>query len=305
MQNVLSRTEQADPQPLMCDAQISRQRVTGKGRVSFKHHTHTKLDRLYQDGSAKIRIPKSYENRAQAYLMNTAGGLTGGDQIDWSVDLAAGAAAAITTPGCERAYRTIGGQAARVRNTISLGANASLFWVPQETLLYDNSALDRSFEANLAGSAELMLCEAIILGRPSMGETVDQLSFHDRWRVRRDGRLIFADDFRLSDSIQALRGRSALLSKAGAFATILYCGNGDLESHRQKVENTRKLLTDSPSSFGISALCGDPGTERIVARFSAPDGFTLRRALQTALTVICDGESLPGEWSQHPVIRMR
>jgi len=297
MQNVLSRADQTNPPLSVCGAQLKRQRVTGTGRVSFKHQDLTRLDRLYQDGSAKIRIPKTYAGRAHAYLMNTAGGLTGGDRIEWSVELGADTAAAITTPGCERAYRTDEGGPARVENSISVGVDASLIWVPQETLLYDRSTLERSFEAELAQGAELLLCEAIILGRPSMGEAVDRLFFHDHWRVRRDGRLVFADEFRLSDSIRHLRDRSALLSGAGAFATILYCGPGDLESHRQKADAVWTAIAGIEVTAGISALGANSGMERLIARFAASDGFTLRRALRNALAAICGGESLPGEWS--------
>ena len=41
-------------------------------------------------------------------------------------------------------------------------------------------------------AARLLAVEAVVLGRTAMGESVRQGRLRDRWRIRREGRLIFA-----------------------------------------------------------------------------------------------------------------
>ena len=49
----------------------------------------------------------------------------------------------------------------------------------------------------------LLLAEAVVFGRSGMGEAVEQGALSDRWRVRRDGRLIYAEAVRLDGAIAA------------------------------------------------------------------------------------------------------
>ena len=118
----------------------SHQRVKGSAAVSFKNvHEKTKLDRLYQHGSAKIRFPKTYGGFSEAVLINTAGGLTGGDQLDWNISLDANTSAVFTTQACEKSYQS-SSNTAHVSTQITVGENATCHWLPQETILYEGSA---------------------------------------------------------------------------------------------------------------------------------------------------------------------
>ncbi|TJV47927.1 MAG: urease accessory protein UreD, partial [Mesorhizobium sp.] len=82
------------------------QRVAGTARLGCdRNGGRTRLRRLYQDGSAKIRMPAVSADPLEAVLINTAGGLTGGDRLGWEVDVGAGASASITTQACEKVYR--------------------------------------------------------------------------------------------------------------------------------------------------------------------------------------------------------
>ena len=78
---------------------IVLQRVKGIGKVCFSAPDgKTRLTDLYQSGSAKVRLPKVYDTPATAVLINTAGGLTGGDRLDFEV----GADAGVHGNGCPR-----------------------------------------------------------------------------------------------------------------------------------------------------------------------------------------------------------
>ncbi|RYF91527.1 MAG: urease accessory protein UreD [Caulobacteraceae bacterium] len=263
------------------------QRARGTARLVVRAEDgRTRLARLYQEGSAKLRLPRARGASLEAVMINSAGGMTGGDRFNWTVEAGAGAHAVLTTQACERVYRA-SADVARVDTGLTLGPGARLDWLPQETILFDGSALSRRITADLAPDASLLLCEAVILGRHAMGETFARGAFHDRWRVRRDGRLVFADDLRLEGDIPHLIHQPALLAGAGAFATLLLVAP-DAAARLDAVRQAIDVLGGDLG--GASAFDG-----KLVARLAAPDGLTLRRALIPALAAL--GAAPPAVWT--------
>ncbi len=259
------------------------QRAFGCGRLAVgADGGRTRLQRLYQEGSAKLRLPRARGPSLEAVIINSAGGMTGGDRFAWTVQTGAGAHAVLTTQACERVYRA-SADTARVDVQLTLESGARLDWLPQETILFDGSALSRTITAELAEDAVLLLCEAVILGRHAMGETFARGAFHDRWRIRRQGRLVFADDLRLDGDIPHQIHQPALLAGAGAFATLLLVDAG-ADTHLDAVRAAVEGLG------GASAFDG-----KLVARLAAADGLTLRRALIPALLAL--GATPPAVWT--------
>ena len=132
----------------------------------------------------------------EAVLLNTAGGLTGGDRMNLDVTLGARAEATLTTAAAEKIYRARDGDAT-IGVKLALGAGARLAWLPQATILFDGSRLDRRTDVQLAGDARFLGVEFLIFGRQAMGEDVHLGACRDAWRIRRDGALVFADTFRV------------------------------------------------------------------------------------------------------------
>jgi urease accessory protein len=97
------------------------QRTTGLLRLGFcRAEGCTGLSTLFQQGAAKARFPKvPIGLPPEAVIINTAGGLTGGDRFSVEIGLEAGAAATVTTQACERIYRSAAGAAA-VETTLRL-----------------------------------------------------------------------------------------------------------------------------------------------------------------------------------------
>lgn len=257
------------------------QRAEGHGRISVDaNDRRTTLRRLYQDGCAKIRLPRTPgATTAEAVLLNTSGGLTGGDRMSWRAEVGANAGLTLTTQACEKTYRSIDGEA-EVEVHLDVGPNGRLDWLPQETILFDGARLARRFTVELAEGAVLLAVEAVILGRLAMGEEIAEAHLRDRWRVRRGGQLIFADDLRLED----LSPAPALLAGARAYASLLYVGP-DAEA---LIDPLRAALGERS---GASAFDG-----KIVGRLLAADGYALRRALIPALSVLRHGAEPPRVW---------
>lgn len=269
------------------DAPVGRQqRARGVGRLVAKMSAHaTRLDVLYQEGCAKIRLPATFDGAMEAVLINTAGGLTGGDHVEWALSAGAGTRLTATTQACERIYKA-SASIARLETHITVADGARVDWLPQETILFDRAALNRRLEVDLAGDAVFLAVEAVLLGRKAMGETVETGLFHDRWRVRRAGKLVHAEETRLSGDIAGLTGEQATLGGARAFATVLLC-SPDAEAH---VEPLRRLI--GTGEGGVSQW-----QDKLVARVVAADGFSLRKMLIPIISHLRQGASVPKLWT--------
>jgi urease accessory protein len=260
------------------------QRARGEGRVvAAARAGKTEIQSLYQDGCAKVRLPHTHSDALQAVLMNTAGGLTGGDHVQWTAMAMPDAKLVLTTPACERVYRSIGGDA-RVENRLVAQAGAHLDWLPQETILFEGSRLSRRLDVDLADGATLTAVEAVLIGREAMGEAAPTARLRDHWRIRRNGRLIHAEATVLSGD-PAERRSLSLLDGAIAFATVLHVAP-DAE---RKLDAVRALL---PESGGASAI-----GERLTVRLLAGSGLGLRRSLSPILALLSSAESIPRLWT--------
>lgn len=241
------------------------------------------IEELYQEGCAKIRLPHTHSPALQAVLMNTAGGLTGGDHIRWSATANAGASLVLTTPACERVYRSLGPDA-RVETHLTAAAGAHIDWLPQETILFEHARLDRRLDVDLAEGATLTAVEAVLLGREAMGEAARHARLRDNWRIRRDGRLIHAEATQLTASNTERDGLS-LLNGALAFATILHIA----PDAGRRLDAVRALL---PETGGASVI-----GERLVVRLLAVSGIALRRSLAPLIALLSDAGSVPRLWT--------
>lgn len=235
------------------------------------------LRTLEQSGGAKIRLPRSEPGALSAVLLNTAGGLTGGDQMHWHAGAEAGSRLTLATAASEKIYRTHG-PAARQHTTLEIGSGARLDWLPQETILFDGARLERTLEARLARDATLLMVEAIAFGRQASGESLRTLGVHDRWRIYREDRLLHAEAFQLREGgdhqlAGTVARRRGTLHDAGAMATVLLCSPAPTESlttiAARLNDNIDQLSTSASSSTGPRSAVRS--TARDTARATAPD----------------------------------
>jgi urease accessory protein len=269
-------------------ASVAMQRARGIGGITTQQRDgSTHLATLYQDGCAKIRLPHTHTSALEAVLINTAGGLTGGDHMNWSAEVAPNGRMVLTTQACERIYRSIGG-AARVETRLAVGTGAHLDWLPQETILFAASQLDRRIDIDLAAGASLTAVEAILLGRDAMGEEALDARLRDNWRVRRNGRLLHAEATRL-DGTRAERSGLSLLAGKRAFATVLHVAP-DADACAARLARLRAQL---PADSRIAASANG---ERLVVRALAQTGLALRRLIVPILAELSGAGALPRLW---------
>lgn len=261
-------------------------RAIGAAAVSVRADTagRTRLVNLRQSGSLKLVFPQTHRPDAEAILVNTAGGITGGDQYKTTAHVGAGACLSITTQAAERAYRAQAGETGRLTTTLTVAAGGRLNWLPQEMILFNQSALHRRLTIDLAPDAQLLMVEPLVFGRAAMGESLNDITFQDRIRITRDGQPIYYDGVDLHGDASAHLARPAVAKGAGAMASLV-CVAPDAVAYLPKI---RALL---PATAGASLIADDV----LVLRLLATDSFELRRSLVPVLNLLTQN-TLPTSW---------
>jgi urease accessory protein len=257
-----------------------------RGAVSFDVQLQdgaTRRRRLRESGSLRVRFPSPEGEGLSAVLVNTAGGIAGGDRFD--VEIAAGESTrlTLTTAAAEKVYRAAG-PAAELNIALRLAGRAHLSWLPQETILFDRARMSRQIDIDLAEGSSLLLCEIVVFGRAAMGERLRSGEFVDRWRVRRAGRLVFAETARLAGDIGEKLNRPAIANGGAAVGTALI-----VPGDEALVEHIREASDSFAGEVGISAWNGFA-----MARFCAQDAARLRADMMTVLRA--SGSALPRLW---------
>ena len=104
----------------------------------------TRRRQVYEDGSAARALSRTPRRRAlEAVIVNTAGGIAGGDRHRprhrRSSD---GAALAVTTAAAEKVYRALGPRRRDRRQARRSARARGCRWLPQETILFDRARLN-------------------------------------------------------------------------------------------------------------------------------------------------------------------
>jgi urease accessory protein len=238
---------------------------------------------LHQSGYAKILMTPA-RDAVEGVILNTSGGLTGGDTLSISAEARSGARLRLTTQAAERVYRTPDGRAARVRNEVTLQPGSRIDWLPQETIVFQNGHLRRTLTVRMAADARALIVEPVLFGRLAMGEVVTQAHLFDSLTVLRDGELVFKDATALTGDIAAQMDRPALGGGARAMALVVFAAP-EAEAYLDPI---RALL---PATAGVSLLRDGV----LVLRALAEDGFALRRTLIPVLDRL-SGDALPRSW---------
>src|SRR4051794_5454732 len=239
---------------------------------------------LHESGSLRVRFPSPEAEGLSGVFVNTAGGIAGGDRFDIDITTGAGSRLTLTTAAAEKVYRAAG-PAAQLNITLKAEAGSHLAWLPQETILFDRARIIRRIDIDLAEDASLLLCEIVVFGRSATGEKMLHGEFVDRWRLRRGGKLVFAETIRLDGNIGEKLARPAIANGGVATGTALIVPGGEA-----LVERIREASETFGGEVGISAWNGFA-----MARFCAQDAARLRADMMAVLGR-ASGVALPRLW---------
>ena len=255
------------------------------GRIAFTVAAApggSRRGRVHEAGSLRVRFPNGQSQAAlDAVIVNSAGGMTGGDRFTIDIQVGAGATLTVTTAAAEKIYRSLGPDT-EIAIKLGVAPGGSLRWLPQETIVFDGVRLRRAIDVDLARDTNLLLAEACVFGRSAMGEVVTDGSIFDRWRVRAGGAFVLAETLRLDDKIAQRLAQRATAAEGVAVASVIKIPSSDDDAAA-----VRTLQEQFAGEVGVSAWNG-----LAMARLVAADGAALRRDLVAVLTAL-GGAPLP------------
>src|SRR6266446_5768798 len=142
------------------------QRADGYARIVLSGSERgTRVMDIFQRSPIRAMFPKSVNGELQeAVLVNTAGGIAGGDRQRCDVTALANAFIAVTSQAAEKVYRALN-EPARIATKLKVCEAAKLAWLPQETIVFNCGRVSRETEIELSSGAELLALEWLVLGR--------------------------------------------------------------------------------------------------------------------------------------------
>ena len=241
------------------------------------------IQELFQQGATKALFPR-HKNRLEGVMINTSGGLTGGDEFSNIITCKDRSLLTLTTQGCERIYRSCDNTSALVENNIILKGSSSIFWLPQETIVFEQGRIKRKLKVELSPEAEALIVEPIIFGRLAMGETNISGHLDDMVEIKLENKIIFLDRTYLSGNISKILKRPAVADGFLATALIIY--------KSQKAKSFLKTVRGRLNTrSGISLIRDD----FLVMRLLASTGYELKEMLVPIINEITD-KNLPKTW---------
>ncbi len=251
------------------------QRARGSARIVLSgSEKGARIIDVFQRSPVRIMFPRSGAGAVEeAVLVNTSGGIAGGDHLEYTVTALPGASLALTSQAAEKVYRALSVQA-QISTKLNAHEDAKLAWLPQETIIFNGARLNRRMEIVISSGSEVLALEWLVIGRAASGEKVIGGDIRDTWRIRKDGRLIWADSFRISDDIFSQLHRKALLSNYKAIAMLIYYGSS--------LASRLELLRETAASLQCQCAATQVGGV-IVVRLAAETSSDLRHALRDLL----------------------
>ena len=262
------------------------QRARGLLNISTQkaYQTNTRLKNLRQEGSYRASFPRHSKGNIETVIINTAGGVTSGDKFTTTITAHESSQISITTQAAERIYRARDTLVGEIQTSLCLQKNAQLYWLPQETILFDGARLKRRLDVDLHSSAKFLMVEPLVFGREASGEKLLSGMLDDRVSISSNGQPIYIDRIKLKDNITDQLMRPALANNSYAVVSIVLAK----PNAKLLLEPVRALL---PQKAGASLL----NDNILVVRMLAQDSHEMRTATFPILTLLTHN-TVPKNW---------
>ena len=272
---------------------LGLQRDNGTCEIRLEQHSRTVPVHVVQRAPCRVLFPRPEPGAPLVgVLFTTSGGLAGGDVLRVSVEAGPGATAILTSQEAEKIYRSLGAPS-RLSIHLRVEEGATLEWLPQETILFNNARLERRVELDVAPGGSLLALDLVIFGRLARGERFATGALLDVWRVRRGGRLTWADGLRLEGDIAAQLADPAGFGGATAAGLALLVA----DDAAAWIEPSRVKLAQGSCRAGVTLAGG-----ALVARVLGEDPSLVRRELSGLVSFLRSARSghparMPQSWS--------
>jgi urease accessory protein len=136
-------------------------------------------------------------------MLNSGGGIVGGDRLLTTIDIGPGSSAVLTTASATKAYRTIG-DPAQQQTIVTLDAGATLEYIPDHIIPHPGAAMHQSLCIGMAPRSRAIVYDAIAAGRIGRGERWAFRELTSELIIRRDSHPIFINRSRITPATQPL-----------------------------------------------------------------------------------------------------
>jgi urease accessory protein len=259
------------------------QRAHGKIDVKI---INNQVNKFYQSGSAKVFYPKCYNEFNELVLVNTAGGITGGDLFIYNIDIQK-SKIFVTTQTAERAYKGYE-NSGQIKVNLSIDSDSSLFWIPQELILFDNCNLNRKIDVNLNIDSNFLLSETTIFGRTAMNENLEKGFFFDNWRIHVKDKLIHAEALSLSGDIKNILSGLATAQNNVSICNIFLYGKDFLKNELQLIKTIE--------SFDMNYIAYSSWNDKMLIRIISKDAYYLKN-IQKKILLCVSNNTIPKVWN--------
>ncbi len=184
----------------------------------------TRLVERRHFGPLRVQKPLYPEGPAicHAIVLHPPGGVVGGDELTISADVGAAAHALITTPGAAKWYKA-NGHVSKQDVMLTVGAGATLEWLPQETIFFDAAQVKMRHTVNLELDACYISSEILCFGRTASGESFNTGRIAQMTSIRLAGKLVWFEQGSLAGGSSAMHSQLGLAGKT-VCATLIAVG---------------------------------------------------------------------------------
>ena len=224
----------------------------GKAAITFRRQGDRTVPQVQTQAPLKVQRPFYPEGPdiCQAVLLHTAGGMVGGDRLNYDLHALAGTHALLTTAAAAKIYSDHP-QPAQITGRLRVEAEACVEWLPQEAIVFEGAQLQQSWRVELAAEAHWLGWDIMRLGRTARGERFCRGEVRSRFEVWHGDQLIWVDPQRLQGS-EALWQSPHGLNQCPIVATLVWVG---ALPEPKVVEAVRAASKSSqPSEIGVTRL---------------------------------------------------
>jgi len=183
----------------------------------------TTLSQRRHSGPLRVQRPFYPEPQVcHVYILHPPGGIVGGDTLQIQALAGERAQVLLTTPAANKFYRSKDGASARLHQSLTVEAGASLEWFPQESIVFDGAWVDSATRVELARDANFMGWEITCLGRRAAQEVYTQGEYRQNFEIWREGRPLWIERACVTGGSAVLNGAWGLagFSVTGSFVCI-------------------------------------------------------------------------------------
>ena len=204
------------------------------------------------------------EGRCILPILHTAGGLVGGDLLEFEANLGKNCKVLLTTSSAQKVYGSVGrskinpdGIFSKQNNLITILEDSHLEYLPQETIIFANGLYEQKFRISISDTSSFLFTDLIRLGRSSSGESIESGIFRSKLEIMRNNTL--HDDWEYVDQIEL--SKESFEAKSGmdympVYGSLIWICKKDFSKSKinKLVENIREFFNESDNYLSVGIL---------------------------------------------------